>query len=498
MAHDVFISYAGEDAEVAQAIRRALEDEGVKCWIAPRDVPIGTNYEDAIIDAICVSRVMVLVISEHSNKSQHVKREIQNACLEDSPTQILPLRVDAVPLNKALRYYLSSLQWLDASRPPIEDHLPGLVANVRSRLAAQGKEAVESESVRAAIEKLEGEAKPVPPMKEDVSPRPGAGKGIGGVTQQKKLLIAIAAAVLILSAAGIFWAYRSRSRNQSAAPIMSANQSTPISANQNGGSGREATKLYQEMGTAEKLQFIEQRAQQILARLGDVQRPRDFDADDLAEIKAWVDGYLSRVGNNSRERGKTDTRFIFRQARQHAPLIIRTFEDRAVPPIIGLYLPVIESEYKNLCTPKDQAKGIFQLSLLAAKKYGLREEDYCDVGKSIQVAAYYMSDLIKRWGRDSDGVTLALFSFNRDPEAVARDLGKVTRETGKSRSFWTLMAEQNRLDREVRDELNYVPRFLAAAIVGESPPVFGLRLRPISSYTKEADVKEAAESDDQD
>jgi hypothetical protein len=500
MAHDVFISYAAEDGKVAEVIRRSLEDEGIKCWIAPRDVPIGTNYEDAIIDAICISRVMILIISEHSNKSPHVKREIQNACLEDSPTQILPLRVDAVPLNKALRYYLSSLQWLDASKRPIEEHLQELVSNVRARLAAEEKGEIESENVRAAIEKFEGESKPVTLMKEETRPADVTKTDRGGsLFQQKKLLLAIAAGIMMLAAVGIFWAYKSRSQNQPATnSLVPANHSTPPNVNQGGGNGDAASKLYKDMATPEKLQFIEERAQQILARLGDTERPLDFDDDDLVEIKSWVDSYFEHVGNNSRERGRTDTRFIFRQARQLAPFIIRTFEDRAVPPIIGLYLPVIESEYKNLCTPKDQAKGIFQLSLTTAHNYGLKEEDYCSVNKSIQAAAFYMSDLIKKWGRDSNNVTLAIFSFNRDPALVQRDLSKVADTPEKQRSFWTLLAEQHRLDREVREELDYIPRFFAAAIVGENPRVFGLRLRPISTYTKESDAKDADESAEQD
>jgi hypothetical protein len=481
MAHDVFISYAAEDKPVAEAIRRALEEEGIKCWIAPRDVPVGTNYEDAIIDAICVSRVMILIISENSNKSPHVKREIQNACLEDSPTQILPLRVDAVPLNKALRYYLSSLQWLDASTPPIEDHLPGLISDVRSRLSAQDKGEIESGSVRAAIEKFEGDTKPVAERKETIS-IPSAGKSIGAIMQQKRLWIAVAAALVILTAAGIFLAYKSRNRNQSASrSLLPENQSSPR-VNQNTGSSPNATKLYRDMAASEKMQFIEPRAQLILAQLGDNPRPLDFDA--LGDIQYWVDAYFKRVGSGSREPGKTDPRFIFQQARQFAPLIIRTFEDRGVPPIIGLYLPVIESEYKNLCTPKDQAKGIFQLSLTTAKNYGLHPEDFCNVDKSIQIAAYYMSDLIKKWGRDSTNVTLATFCFNRDPEAVQSDLSKVSGSTNKERSFWTLVAEQDRLDREARDELDYIPKFIAAAIVGENPRAFGLEMEPLSAYTK--------------
>jgi hypothetical protein len=38
MAHDVFISYASEDKTVADAVCAMIESQGVRCWIAPRDV----------------------------------------------------------------------------------------------------------------------------------------------------------------------------------------------------------------------------------------------------------------------------------------------------------------------------------------------------------------------------------------------------------------------------------------------------------------------------
>lgn len=482
MAHDVFISYAGEDGKAAEVVRRTLEDEGIKCWIAPRDVPIGTNYEDAIIDAICVSRVMILIISEHSNKSPHVKREIQNACLEDSPTQILPLRVDAVPLNKALRYYLSSLQWLDASKPPIEDHLPGLVANVRSRLSAQDKEAVESGKVRTAIEEFEGEKKPVAKDGEATFVA-GAGKGSGAVWQQKKLLIAIAAVVVILAAAGIFWAFKSRNRTRPTGQTTPPVNTPSLGLTKDGEHRPEAAKPYREMGKSEKEKFIEQRAQQILEQLGG--NSQKLNEKALSLIRTQVDYYDENVGTGSRKRLETDPRFIFEAARKSAPMIIEEFNNRNVPPIIGLYLPMVVSEYKNLCTPKDQGKGIFQMLPARSEKYGVSGEELCDTRKSAQAAAYYMSELLNSWGRDSDNVALAIYSFiSRNPERVESDLNELSRSSDKRRSFWTLVDGENRLDGEPREDLDYTLMFFAAAIVGENPRAFGLDMEPLSTNTK--------------
>jgi len=51
MAHDVFISHSSVDKNAADAICHALEQSGVKCWIAPRDIQPGANYGGEIIRA---------------------------------------------------------------------------------------------------------------------------------------------------------------------------------------------------------------------------------------------------------------------------------------------------------------------------------------------------------------------------------------------------------------------------------------------------------------
>jgi TonB family protein len=131
MAHHVFITHAVEDKTIAEFVCEGLESNGIQCWIAPRDIPYGMNFEEAIVDAITDSSLMILILSSHSNNSPHVKREIQIACMEDAQTPVLPFRIEDIRLNKALQYYLGSTQWLDASTPPLESHLDNLVKRVR-------------------------------------------------------------------------------------------------------------------------------------------------------------------------------------------------------------------------------------------------------------------------------------------------------------------------------------------------------------------------------
>ena len=46
-----------------------LESNGVRCWIAPRDVTPGMEWSECIIDAIEECRVMVLVFYDSTQMS---------------------------------------------------------------------------------------------------------------------------------------------------------------------------------------------------------------------------------------------------------------------------------------------------------------------------------------------------------------------------------------------------------------------------------------------
>lgn len=175
MAHDVFISYAKEDKEVADKVCDVLERNGVKCWIAPRDVPLGADYEEAIVDGIASSRLLVLVLSSHSNASAHVKREIQNAYSGDSSKPVVPLRIEEVAYNEVLRYYLGSAQWLDASTPPLEQHLDSLIERVRWYL-------LRADEAAQAVERPAYVNPPNPPPAEPAPPAFESFKGTGDGT----------------------------------------------------------------------------------------------------------------------------------------------------------------------------------------------------------------------------------------------------------------------------------------------------------------------------
>ncbi|TFG88319.1 MAG: TIR domain-containing protein, partial [Candidatus Atribacteria bacterium] len=96
---------------------------------APRDITPGLDFAEAIIDGIKSSKVFVLVYSSNSNKSTQVIREVDRAVHNGLP--VINLRIEDVPLSKQLEYYLSSVHWLDAVNPPLEEHINKLSGVVK-------------------------------------------------------------------------------------------------------------------------------------------------------------------------------------------------------------------------------------------------------------------------------------------------------------------------------------------------------------------------------
>ena len=112
MKHDVFISYSSKDKIVADAVCHVLEQHGIQCWIAPRDVLPGSKYAIEIMRGIEKCRVMVLVYTKASNQSDHVASEIENAF--NGGKTIIPFLVDNTPMNKEMCYFLNRRHWLVA------------------------------------------------------------------------------------------------------------------------------------------------------------------------------------------------------------------------------------------------------------------------------------------------------------------------------------------------------------------------------------------------
>jgi hypothetical protein len=158
MTHEVFISYSHHDKAIADGVCANLEQAGIRCWIAPRDIAPGYDWPTAISAAIKTSRVMVLIFSSRSNSSDDVGRELILAA--NNKLIIVPFKIEDVAPEPGKEYYLARTHWLDAMDPPTQEQVDKLVSCVRTFL-------VEAE--------VDFPGKPVekqPPVKQTLQPVP--------------------------------------------------------------------------------------------------------------------------------------------------------------------------------------------------------------------------------------------------------------------------------------------------------------------------------------
>jgi hypothetical protein len=269
-----------------------------------------------------------------------------------------------------------------------------------------------------------------------------------------------------------------------AAPVTSV--LTPEPAVETREAVPQQAKLYTEMSDEEKNEFVKRRAQHVAVMMG--RRPYSFTPEALKHVRFWLDSFARRAGNRRTGMWGGDTLATLERGRAHAPTIIRAFREQNVPVVVGLYIPFIETEYTNVSTDNSAgAAGLFQFLGPTAEGYGVPASERTDVPKMSVAAARYFRDNIMSFGSDPMSVALSIAGYNRAPESVKRDLRNVLNmpsNEDKERSFWTLIANQGVLDEKFQKEnVNYVPRFFAAAIFGETPWAFGAKQRPLSTYT---------------
>jgi len=242
-------------------------------------------------------------------------------------------------------------------------------------------------------------------------------------------------------------------------------------------------KLYQQMTLTQRGAFVTEKAREISRKISG--HDYEFTTAFEMEIQKAVDMYARRVGNNAGDSpGKGDARFVLERGQTVAPALIRTFKAHNVSPLIGLYLPLVESEYVNIESPNSMgAMGMFQFLPATGEHYGLSAEDLLDVDKSADAAARYIADGLSTFSADRMKEALALLAYNRGGKSVERDIAALVNEQNRACSICALTEQRDKLDQTFRSEnVYYVPRFFAAAIIGENPQAFGLPTRPLSSF----------------
>jgi len=111
--YDAFISHASVDFDkYAMPLVRALEETGLKCWIAPRNIPNGEAYSGAITQGLKASKCVIFLLSKKSNQSKPVHNEIELASRYDK--KLITLKLEDLQYHSNLEFHLSSKQYINA------------------------------------------------------------------------------------------------------------------------------------------------------------------------------------------------------------------------------------------------------------------------------------------------------------------------------------------------------------------------------------------------
>lgn len=105
---DVFISYKAEEFDDANWVKATLENNGISCWMAPMNIPGGSSYATEIPQAIRQCKVFVLILSEKSQKSKWVPRELDQAINENKA--VMPFMLENCALKDDFNFYLTNVQ----------------------------------------------------------------------------------------------------------------------------------------------------------------------------------------------------------------------------------------------------------------------------------------------------------------------------------------------------------------------------------------------------
>ncbi len=172
-------------------------------------------------------------------------------------------------------------------------------------------------------------------------------------------------------------------------------------------------------------------------------------------VDDWIDYFRSEIPDRF-------STYLRRSGRYES--MIRTKLREAGLPEDLLYLALIESGMNPNAYSRARAVGLWQFMAGTARKYGL-EVDYWvderrDPVKATDAAIRYLSDLYDEFG----SWYLAAAAYNAGEGRVRRGIAR----TG-SHSYWDLV-DARVLHRQTR---NYVPKLIAAALIGHDPGRYG-------------------------
>ncbi len=122
---DVFISYATGDTAIANELRGDLERNGLKCFMAEKDIQVATEWQDSIRAALVGSKRMLVLLTPRSINRPWVLMETGAAWALGKPLIPALSHVATNELLEPIRRYQARVIETTAQRQSLVSELTG-------------------------------------------------------------------------------------------------------------------------------------------------------------------------------------------------------------------------------------------------------------------------------------------------------------------------------------------------------------------------------------
>ena len=177
--------------------------------------------------------------------------------------------------------------------------------------------------------------------------------------------------------------------------------------------------------------------------------------EENALVEKWI-AYFQGKGRPHMER-------YLARSTMYTKVMKRILRQNGLPEDL-IYIALIESGFNWKATSRAAAVGPWQFIRGTGRRYNLEVNSFIDERRdpimSTQAAADYFKGLYSVFG----SWYLAMASYNVGENRVKREI-----MNHYTRDFWEL-ARKRRLPRET---INYIPKFIAAKLIGNSPAKYG-------------------------
>ena len=191
--HDIFISYAKVDHEIARTIAEALNQEGFKVWWDV-DIPTGSTFDAAIEQAVADAKCVIVLWSENSTKSEWVHVEAAEGKARNILVPILVSDAN-IPFAFRRRQTADLRPWLkDRSHPAFER----VLVDIRKLCDPSGSQSKNTDQVTA---KRRIDPIPAGPSIQEQLPE----TKIQGKSNTIKKIVGIAAIIALMAMAAFYF-----------------------------------------------------------------------------------------------------------------------------------------------------------------------------------------------------------------------------------------------------------------------------------------------------